>query len=141
MAPGMLFHWSFLAAYPQILGEDLPVYSIFANLQQPVLFGFYLLVLFGTFIETGAGNIQGLIERLDTWWQERRGTTLTRSQHATVAAAALIIAGVLSDFGIVDLIAEGYGTVAWGFLFGFLIPLFTVGVYRLRNTEPSLIHQ
>jgi uncharacterized membrane protein YkvI len=136
MVPGMLFHWSFVGAYPGILEESLPVYAIFESLQVPLLYACYLVVLFGTFIETGAGNIQGFIERLDTWWRESRGTTLNRSQHATIAAAALIMAGVLSDFGIVDLIAQGYGTMAWGFLFVYLIPLFTVGIYRLVRQPP-----
>ena len=62
---------------------------------------------------------------------------LKRYQHATIAGAALIIAGVLSDVGIVTLIAEGYGTIAWGFLFVYLIPLFTVGIYRLRRAPAS----
>jgi len=133
MTPGILFHWSFVGAYPAILEESLPVYSIFESLDMPLLYGCYLVVLFGTFIETGAGNIQGFIERLDTWWRERRGTTLNRTQHATIAAGALILAGMLSNFGIVDLIAQGYGTIAWGFLFVYLIPLFTVGLYRLTR--------
>jgi len=55
------------------------------------------------------------------------------------AQALLIIAGVLSDVGIVDLIARGYGSIAWGFLFVYLIPLFSVGLYRLRrNALPAV---
>ncbi len=140
MVPGMLFHLSFVGAYPEILEATLPVYTMFGNLAMPVLYGLYLVVLFGTFIETGAGDIQGIIERIDAWWAERRGVTLKRVQHAVVAGVTMIIAGVLSDFGIVDLIAEGYGTLAWGFLFVYLIPLFTIGVYRLiteRGTRPA----
>jgi uncharacterized membrane protein YkvI len=136
MAPGMLFHLSFVGAYPGILNESLPVYAMFDALALPALHACYLVVLFGTFIETGAGNIQGFIERVDGWWLEHRGTTLRRGQHATIAAGALILAGVLSDIGIVDLIARGYGTVAWGFLFVYLIPLFTIGVYRLAASAP-----
>jgi len=131
MFPGILFHWSFIGAYPDILNETLPVYTMFDALDLPYLYACYLIVLFGTFIETGAGNIQGFIERIDSWWTERRGTTLNRAQHATIAAGALILAGVLSDVGIVDLIAQGYGGIAWGFLFVYLIPLLTVGLYRL----------
>ncbi len=139
MIPGMLFHWSFAGAYPGILDAALPVYSLFDQLAMPLLYGAYLVVLFGTFIETGAGNIQGFIERVDGWWLERRGTTLKRYQHATIAAAALLVAGVLSDVGIVDLIARGYGSVSWGFLLVYLIPLFTVGVYRLRAGAPAAV--
>ena len=48
-------------------------------------------------------------------------------------AIALLLSGALSVFGIVDLIAEGYGTLAWGYLFVYLIPLFTVGIWRLAK--------
>lgn len=132
MFPAMLFHLSFAGFYPGILDEQLPVYSVFATLAMPVLQGFYLLVLFGTFIETGAGNIQGFIERLDVWWRERHGVALNRGHHAAVATTALLLSGALSSVGIVDLIAEGYGTLAWGYLFVYLLPLFTIGLWRLR---------
>ena len=135
MIPGILFHISFTGAYPGILQEAMPVYAMFESLALPLLQAAYILVLFGTFIETGAGDIQGLIERLDSWWLERRGKPLGRVQHAVFAAGTLIIASVLANFGIVDLIAEGYGNLAWGFLLVYLIPLFTVGIYRLTRSQ------
>ncbi|MEZ5561247.1 MAG: hypothetical protein R3E86_22240 [Pseudomonadales bacterium] len=137
MFPALLFHLSFLGAYPDIVRQELPVYAMFATLSAPVLQSLYLVVLVGTFIETGAGNIQGVIERLDGWWRERRGVPLTRTAHAGVAAAALLCSGALSAFGVVALIADGYGTLAWGYLVIFIIPLFTIGIYRLRNPEAS----
>lgn len=138
MIPGMLFHLSFVGAFPGILDAELPVYQMFDQLALPFLYGCYLIVLFGTFIETGAGNIQGFIERVDAWWKERHGATLKRYQHAIIAACALLTAGVLSDAGIVDLIARGYGNIAWGFFLVYLVPLFTVGVLRLRHPAPEL---
>ncbi len=133
MLPALMFHLSFAGAYPDIVGEQLPVYAMFERLAVPALHTLYLLVLFGTFVETGAGNIQGLIERLDAWWQERRGTTLSRVVHAGIAAVALVLASLLSAVGVVDLIAGGYGRIAWGYLVVFIIPLFTVGAYRLAR--------
>jgi len=135
MTPALLFHLSFAGAYPQILAEDLPVYFMFDALAAPVLQGFYLLVLFGTFVETGAGNIQGFIERLDNWWRERTGASLQRLHHGAIAAVALLLSGALSSVGLVNLIAAGYGTLAWGYLVIYLLPLFTIGVYRLRYTS------
>ena len=135
MTPALLFHLSFAGAYPAILDEQLPVYSMFDVLAVPWLQAVYLLVLFGTFIETGAGNIQGFIERLDNWWRERTGAILNRLQHAGIALVALLASGTLSSIGIVNLIAEGYGTLAWGYLVVFLLPLFTVGIYRLRSRD------
>ena len=47
MIPGMLFHLSFIGAYPGILDRTLPVYAMFDSLSIPVLYGCYLVVLFG----------------------------------------------------------------------------------------------
>lgn len=144
MFPALLFHVSFGAAYPGIVSEDLPIYAMFDRLAVPLLQILYLIVLFGTFVETGAGNIQGLIERLDTWWRERRGAALGRGAHAGVAASALAASGALSMVGVVDLIAGGYGRLAWGYLVIFLIPLFTVGVYKLTRSAsrpPALVEE
>lgn len=131
IAPGLMLHVSFAAHYPAILEEGLPVYAIFALLDIEVLKIAYLVMLFGTFIETGAGNLQGVMERIDNWLRETDRAPLARHYHAIIAAVAMLIAGALSHLGIVTLIAEGYGTLAWGYLFVFIIPLFTVGIYRL----------
>jgi len=45
----------------------------------------------------------------------------------------VILAGMLAQFGIVALIADGYGTLAWGFMVVYIIPLLTIGVWRLIN--------
>lgn len=137
MFPALLFHLSFAAEYPGVVSQQLPVYQMFDSMSVPTLKSLYLVVLFGTFVETGAGNIQGLIERIDNWWRERRGTTLSRGAHAGVAAVVLSAASALSAVGVVDLIAEGYGRIAWAYLFVFLIPLFTVGLFRLFRGGPS----
>jgi uncharacterized membrane protein YkvI len=38
---------------------------------------------------------------------------------------------MLAQFGIVALISDGYGTLAWGFMVVYIIPLLTIGVWRL----------
>ena len=47
------------------------------------------------------------------------------------AAALLILALVLSRFGIVDLIATGYGALSWVFIFVLTIPLLTIGLWKI----------
>ena len=136
MFPALLFHLSFLGAWPVVIDQPLPVYFMFDRIDVPLLSLLYLVVLFGTFIETGAGDIQGLIERLDGWWRERGRGELSRYAHAAVSAGALGVAALLSTAGVVALIADGYGTLAWGFLAVYLLPLFTIGVLRLRAPPP-----
>ncbi|HSG88685.1 MAG TPA: hypothetical protein VLA56_05705 [Pseudomonadales bacterium] len=131
VVPALLLHLSFAAAYPEILDAQLPVYALLGMVGSAVLTGAYLAVLFGTFIETGAGNIQGFVERLQTWWGERTGGEIPQVARAAIAGLAMFLAGSLSALGIVDLIASGYGTLAWGFFACYVVPLLTIGVWRI----------
>ena len=131
IVPGLMLHISFAANYPGVIHEALPIYSIFSLLDIEILKYAYLLMLFGTFIETGAGNLQGFMERLDSWRRDTNRTPLSRGAHASITASLMLIAGGLSHFGIVNLIAAGYGTLAWAYFVVFVVPLFTIGVYKL----------
>jgi uncharacterized membrane protein YkvI len=102
-----------------------------------VLLVVYSIMLFGTFIETGAGLLQGINERLDAWLVEQRGTGLSSRAHATIAVSAIIVSSVLSLWGITNLIASGYGTMAWGFFFVYLVPIVTIGFWQIRRA-PSV---
>jgi uncharacterized membrane protein YkvI len=48
-----------------------------------------------------------------------------------VAGVTLLISLVLASFGITALVAQGYGTVAWGYLVVYIVPLLTIGVYKI----------
>jgi uncharacterized membrane protein YkvI len=49
--------------------------------------------------------------------------------------SAILVSAGLSLWGITSLIAKGYGTMAWGFLVVYVIPLMTIGIYRIRKHE------
>ena len=131
VVPAAMLHLSFAVDYPDILAAELPVYRILGLIELPALKFFYLLIIFGTFIETAAGSIQGVIERIEGAIFERRGEGLGRRAHALIAIGMMLAAVSLSTFGIVALVARGYGAIAWGFLMFYALPLITVGVYKL----------
>ena len=136
--PALMLHVSFISQFPAVLNAELPVYDVFLRLDLGWLKFLYLIVLFGTFIETGVGTIQGFVERLDGWWMDRTGETLNPMTHALAAGVAVALAGSLAQLGIVALIAEGYGTLAWGFLAVYIIPLITIGIWRLFKAEQEI---
>ena len=55
-----------------------------------------------------------------------------------VAMIMLLIALGISTFGLVNLIAKGYGSAAWGFLIAYIIPIITVGVYKLIKSRGQI---
>lgn len=131
IAPAMLMHLVFLAQYPSITEEAVPAYRMLAFAGSQFLFAAYSIVLFGTLVETGAGVIQGLIERIDRERIDAGRPPLKRTRHMIVAVIGLGAAALLSQFGIIALIAKGYGWLAWGFLLVYIAPLLTIGVWRL----------
>jgi uncharacterized membrane protein YkvI len=131
LAPGLLFHFAFFAGYPQILEQPVPVYWLMQELGLSFLVLAYSLMLFGTFIETGAGLLQGINERVDVFLQEAGRKALPRLGHAGIAVVAVVVSALLSLAGITTLIAKGYGTMAWAFFAVYIIPLVTLGAYRV----------
>ncbi|MEE8244542.1 MAG: hypothetical protein V3R27_06085, partial [Pseudomonadales bacterium] len=70
-------------------------------------------------------------------WAERHEQPLKRLTHGTIAGVVVLLAGSLSALGIVALIADGYGTLAWGFLAVYVGPLLTIGAYKVFFAENS----
>ena len=104
------------------------------------------IVIFGvvagwTLIETAVGCIHALINRVEgnlgdlpRRWRPASGE-LTPRQKAVAAVGVLGVAAGLSTFGIIDLVARGYGTLAWGFIAVVVVPLFVVVPYRMLRTS------
>jgi uncharacterized membrane protein YkvI len=131
IAPALLFHVSFMAGYPGIIEQQIPVYWMIGQLGVPLLLIAYTIGLFGTFIETGAGFIHGINERIDSFLLETRGRTLGKPARAAIAITGIALSAVLGSFGIIALIARGYGTISWGFFAVYVLPVTTYGIYRI----------
>lgn len=135
LVPGLIFHVTFQAYYPEILQESIPIYWSMIKLGTDVLLIIYSVMLFGTFIETGAGMLQGINDRLDAYLTERHGTTLSRSTHAIIAVSAVTVSSLLSLVGITTLIAQGYGTIAWGFFAIYAVPIVMIGLPKILKNR------
>ena len=129
--PGLIFHIAFQAFYPDILEQAIPVYWAMVGLGTGVLLIVYSVMLFGTFIETGAGMLQGINDRLDAYLMETRGVGLSRATHSTIAVCAVIVSALLSLIGITALIADGYGTMAWAFIAIYVVPMIFIGLPKI----------
>ena len=133
LIPALMFQFAFAAALPEVTGQPIPVYWMIGQLGYAPLLAVYTVMLFGTFIETGAGILQGINERVDGYLEDSGRPSLSPSSRDTIAVSAVLFIAALSLIGITDLIDKGYGTLAWGFLIVYVIPLMTVGIIRLSS--------
>ena len=142
MLPAVLFFIAMIGQYESLVaaGSDgeLPI-TILLNSLRGAEFLVYLfpIVLFGTFIETGTALIHGVNERLAQALAEQN-VRMPRWTRPAVAFAILIIAVLLADaIGLTSLVTKGYGTITWGFLLVYVLPLLTYGVWLLYRRSAA----
>jgi uncharacterized membrane protein YkvI len=130
IVPAVLLYLAMAGQYPAIVDQPVPANYLLDLLGSRAFQLTFQLILFGTLVETGSGLIHAVNERIAGVFEERE---LEMPRILRPAAAVLLLAAgtVLSSFGLIDLIAKGYGTVTWGFLLVFVLPVLTLGAYRV----------
>lgn len=138
MCPAFLFYLAMVGQYPAILDEAVPANFLLDLLGSRAFQLTFQVVLFGTLIETGTGMIHAVNERLAARFHEM-GADMPPYARPTIAVLLLVIGALVAGFGLINLIAKGYGTLTWLFLFVFVIPVLTLGVYKIRRGAQSAL--
>ncbi len=135
IAPAVFFFIAMTAYYPDITSAPLPASYILDALGIFWLTILFQVMLLGTFVETGAGLIHSVNERIATNFQER-GAQMSRFVRPAVAFVMLAVSILLAmSVGLVDLIAKGYGILTYVFIAIFILPLLTVGVWKIMQAD------
>jgi uncharacterized membrane protein YkvI len=132
--PGLLFYIAVIGYYPGVLPEEIPAVFLLHKAGVPLLLIVFQLVLFGTLVETGTGFIHSVNERIQASLRAK-GKELLRWHRPLIALLMLVLALGIATFGLVNLIAKGYGSAAWGFLIAYIIPILTLGIYKLIKSK------
>jgi hypothetical protein len=93
--------------------------------------------------ESGTSAVHAVNERIDGAWEARKGEPLSHRARLTIGLILLALCMFAAgQFGLVDLIAKGYRALAYIFLAVFVLPLLTIGVWRIfrrdRAGDPAL---
>jgi uncharacterized membrane protein YkvI len=137
MLPAILFFVAMMAFYPAIGAETLPSDFLLRQMTVPGFHVLFQVMIFAALLESGAGAIHAINERISGAIESRGRTPLTTGARAAIGA--VILAGcifVAGRIGLVDLIASGYRFLALLFLVVFVAPLLTIGVWRLLRPSP-----
>lgn len=128
--PGLLFTVALLSAWPGVLDDAVPAATVLDALGSRGFTLVFQIVLLGTLVETGTGLIHAVNERV-AHAVEARGRPFPDWGRSAVAVVLLALGSALASFGLVALIARGYGAMTWIFLLVFVLPVLTLGTWRI----------
>ncbi len=132
MLPALMFFSCMMAYYPEIAAATLPSDYLLQRLDLPVFRSLFQLMIFAALLESGTGFVHAINERIGLAWRRSRNAELGRVPRLCVALGTLVFCMLLAErFGLVTLIARGYRLFAYVVLLVFVLPLFTIGIYRL----------
>lgn len=142
--PWFLTYFSVLGFYPskEVLDAPVPwVVMMQACDASGWLYIFFGVVMGWTLIETSTGIIHAMLERIDKGMEDSNRQRLSRQSKGLITVVILVSSMVLSKIGIIDLIAKGYNALAYAFIAVFLLPLFTVGIYKICQKRKEELAQ
>lgn len=134
MIPGLLFYLPMVGLYPEITEATVPSTVLLEAIGSRPFQVAFQVVLFGTLIETGTGLIHAFNERISGLRSEQDGE-MPGWMRPAVAVGLLGLGTAIAGFGLTGLIARGYGTITLGFILVYVIPVLTLGVFRIRAAK------
>lgn len=141
MIPALLFFIPMVAFYPEVQSATLPSDFLLRRIGSPAFHLLFQAMIFSALLESGTSSVHAINERIDGAWKARTGKALTHAQRLSIAAVVLVICMFLaSRFGLVALIATGYRALSYILLATFILPLVTVGTWKLwrqRGISPA----
>ena len=138
MLPALLFFIPMVAFYPAVQGATLPSDYLLQQIGIPAFHLLFQAMIFSALLESGTSSVHAINERIDGVWLARKGRQLTHRSRLLIAVVVLIGCMFLaSRFGLVALIANGYRALAYILLVTFILPLVTVGVWKIARNEAA----
>lgn len=132
--PWFLTYFAVLAFYPdpKVLGASVPWLTMLQTVSgNPLLVVVFGIVVGWTLIETATGMIHALLERIDKGLSDAGKPYMSGFSRGAVTVIIFLLATIFAKFGIIDLIGMGYQAMSYGFILVYLVPLVTVGLYKV----------
>lgn len=136
MLPALLFFIPMVAFYPEVQSATLPSDFMLQRIGIPAFHLLFQAMIFSALLESGTSSVHAINERIDHAVQTHYGKQLTHRQRLAIAAVVLVLCMfIASRFGLVALIATGYRALAYILLATFILPLVTVGTWKLVHMQ------
>ena len=129
--PAIFLFIAMMGKYPEINQAAVPSAALLLHIDLPWFSILFQVVLLGTLVQTGVGLIHAINERIAATLAGKNKKMPKLARPAVAIIILLIALFLASRFGIIQLIANGYGILTIGFIAVFVIPVLTIGMYKI----------
>jgi uncharacterized membrane protein YkvI len=139
MLPGVFLFLAMLGCYPEVGEQPVPVTFLLAQLGAPWFEKLFEIVLFAILVKCGTALLHSINERVANACGSR-GMCLRRVHRSLISFAVLLFSFYAATaIGLVDLVAKGYGGLTFAFIVLLVIPVLTMGVWRILQPSGTQI--
>lgn len=129
MLPAFVF-FICMAAWPEVEQAVLPSDFLLERLDLPPLRWAFQVMIFIALLESAVGGVHAVNQRIAN--SLSGGAELSVGWRLAISVALLTVAVFLADkIGLIELIASGYRYLSYAFLLIYVLPLLTLGLWRI----------
>jgi uncharacterized membrane protein YkvI len=134
MLPAVLFYIAMMGYYHEIGTETLPSAFLLAKLNAPWFEWAFQIAVLLTLVDTGVAVLHAINERVAKAYEEQKRHMPRLLRPALAIAIMILSVYAAASVGLIDLIAKGYGMLTYAFIALLVVPVLTVGVWRIRRS-------
>jgi uncharacterized membrane protein YkvI len=133
MLPAVLFYIAMVGYYHEIGAEALPSAFLLAKLNAPWFEWAFQLAVLLTLVDTGVAVLHAINERVAKAYEEQQRQMPRLLRPALAIVIMILSVYAAASIGLIDLIAKGYGMLTYAFIALLVVPVLTVGIWRMRR--------
>jgi uncharacterized membrane protein YkvI len=131
MLPGVLFFIAMIGYQRELADVALPSAFLLGKLGAPWFELAFQIAVLLTLVDTGVALLHAINERVAKVYEERSRPMPKALRPALAVAVMIGSVFAASEIGLVDLIAKGYGYLTYAFIVLLILPVLTIGLWRL----------
>lgn len=135
MLPGFVFYIAMMGYYHEIGSVALPSAFLLDKLGAPWFAWAFQIAVLLTLVDTGVALLHAINERVARTFEERKRPMPQFLRPAISGAIMIVSVYAAAAVGLVSLIAQGYGLLTYAFIVLLILPVLTVGLWRI--TRPA----
>jgi uncharacterized membrane protein YkvI len=136
MLPGVAFYLAMIGYHRELAAVALPSAFLLAKLHAPWFEWAFQAAVLLTLVDTGVAILHAINERVASVYAERQRVMPRALRPALAVGLMALSVYAAAAVGLVGLIARGYGLLTYAFIALLVVPVLTVGVWKMRRLGP-----